>query len=274
MKTLRQVGLIVEGNSTRSLILRLPGLADEIGPIKATTARVARRVSNFLRAGEAVAGYEELDGCEVILMRIPDASVGRVVGEICRSELPLAGACFGLCETWLSSDALLPLKQRGAFVATVSPLPTQQRNWFGVEGGQAAINRIRRVLSHSDARTIELREGTKHLYFAATVLAATLPRALLTAAQQALRGSGVRGKHLGAVIEEMAHGMIGDMARGSRAGWSGPLIDCPPELVAAYVAQLRESTPELGQFLAEQIRLAKPFVPSRGHHEAKKRAAK
>jgi hypothetical protein len=109
MKTLRQAGLIVEGNSTRSVILRLPGIAAEIGPIKAATTRVARRVSNFFHAGDVVENYEELENCDLVLMRVPDESVTRIVREISASKLDASRISFALCESLLSSDILKPL---------------------------------------------------------------------------------------------------------------------------------------------------------------------
>ena len=270
MKTLRQVGLIVEGNSTRSVILRLPGIAEEIGPIKAVTTRVARRVSNFFRAGNVVENYEDLANCDLVLMRVPDESIPRIVHEIAASQLETSRISFVLCESWLSSDVLKPLSDRGAAVATVVSVPASARNWFAIEGDFAAAKRVKRLLVEAGARAIELRAGSKYLYFAATAFAQTLPRALFVAAQRALRIAGVSGRPLQTVIEEMAQGMFRDMSQGSRAGWSGPLLDCPEALAEGYVRHLRKTEPNLAGFLSEQLRLAPPFAPQRATRKSKK----
>jgi len=270
MKTLRQVGLIVEGNSTRSVILRLPGIAEEIGPIKAVTTRVARRVSNFFRAGNVVENYEDLENCDLVLMRVPDESIPRIVHEIAASQLETSRISFVLCESWLSSDVLKPLSDRGAAVATVVSVPASARNWFAIEGDFAAAKRVKRLLVEAGARAIELRAGSKYLYFAATAFAQTLPRALFVAAQRSLRIAGVSGRPLQSVIEEMAQGMFRDMSQGSRAGWSGPLLDCPEALAEGYVRHLRKTEPNLAGFLSEQLRLAQPFAPQRATRKSKK----
>ena len=270
MKTLRQAGLIVEGNSTRSVILRLPGIAAEIGPIKAATTRVARRVSNFFHAGDVVENYEELENCDLVLMRVPDESVTRIVREISASKLDASRISFALCESWLSSDILKPLSDRGAAVATVVSVPASARNWFAIEGDFAAAKRVKRLLIEAGAYAIELRPGSKYLYFAATAFAQTLPRALFVAAQQALRIAGVSGRPLGSVIEEMAQGMFRDMSQGSRAGWSGPLLDCPEELADQYEIHLRKTEPELADFLSQQLRLAEPYAPQRAIRKSNK----
>lgn len=270
MKTLRQAGLIVEGNSTQSVILRLPRIAEEIGPIRAATTRVARRVSNFFRAGNVVENYEDFADCDLVLIRVPDGSVPRIVYEISDSRLEISRTSFVLCESWLSSEVLKPLSDRGAAVATVVSVPASARNWFAIEGDFAAAKRIKRLLGDAGAHAIELRSGSKYLYFAATAFAQTLPRALFAAAQRSLRMAGVSGRPLKTVIEEMAQGMFRDMSQGSRAGWTGPLLDCPEELAEEYERRLQRIEPDLAAFLSEQLRLAEPFAPQRAVRKSKK----
>jgi predicted short-subunit dehydrogenase-like oxidoreductase (DUF2520 family) len=263
MKAPQQLGLVVEGNSTKSAILRFPDLGERIGPIKASSLSVAHRVSNFLRAGSAVATYDELEGCDLVLIRVPDQSVERVVNEIAGSKLDLRGVCFLLCETWLPSDALRPLESKGSLTATLLAIPAEDAQWFAVEGAYAAVKRVKRMLNTVGARVLELKSGTKQLYFAASAFAETLPRALFAAAQQSLRASGLSGNHLYAVIEEMAQSMFRDISRGSRAGWTGPLLDCPEDLAATYMQILRDTRPDLAGLLTEHLKLAEPFIKSR-----------
>jgi hypothetical protein len=129
-----------------------------------------------------------------------------------------------------------------------------------------AAKRVRRLLNSVNARTVELKPGTKHLYFAAAAFAETFPRALFAAAQKALRLSGVTGNHLYELVEEMAQSMFRDMDRGSRGGWSGASLDCPEQIASGYLSELRRSSPELAVLLSEHLRLAEPFVPPRSKH--------
>jgi hypothetical protein len=121
-----------------------------------------------------------------------------------------------------------------------------------------------------DASTVELKIGTKHLYFAASAFAETLPRALFAAAQRSLRRAGVAGNHLYLVLEEMAQNMFRDISRGSRAGWTGPLLDCPEEIAAGYLIRLQQTVPELATLLSEQLKLAEPFMLQRMNRRSKK----
>src|SRR5579875_1445654 len=133
MKKQLQVGLVVEGNSLHSDVLRLPKLSQELGPIKSATLRVSRRLSNMLRAGYAVSDYEELQTARLILLRIPDCAIARIVEELSECDLVFKDLAFVLCESWAMNDVLEPLRVRGAAVGTMVGVSSIQRNWFVVE---------------------------------------------------------------------------------------------------------------------------------------------
>jgi predicted short-subunit dehydrogenase-like oxidoreductase (DUF2520 family) len=251
------LGLVVEGNSTGSAVLRLPNITEELGPIKSAALRVARRLSNFLRAGYAVAEYQELQAARVILLRVPDAAVLRIVSELSEAELVFKELSFVLCESWLTSNVLEPLRRSGASVATLVGMPVRLRNWFALEGDPSAVRQVRRVIDQDGARTFELRPGTKPLYFAGQLLATTLPQPLIAAAQQALRSSGISGKHLSIVLEGMVHEMFSTFLKGARTPWGGPLAECSTETVNYHLEVLRRNHRDLAGLVDEQLASAR-----------------
>jgi hypothetical protein len=257
MKRPLQAGLIVEGSSTTSTVLRLPKIPEELGPIKSRNLQVARRLSNLLKAGYPVANYEALQAARLILLRAPDCVVPRIVDELCQSELVFKDLSFVLCESWLSTNTLEPLRSRGASVATLVDVPNGDRTWFVVEGQLAAVRQMRRLIELNEARALELRPGTKHFYFAATLLATTVPIPLFLAAQRALRGSGVSGNHLRTVLNEMAQSMFKSISKGARGFWGGPLSECSDETVTAYFEALRRSDPQLADIVTQELARAR-----------------
>jgi hypothetical protein len=257
MKRPLQAGLIVEGSSTTSTVLRLSKMPEELGPIKSRNLQVARRLSNLLKAGYPVANYEALQAARLILLRAPDCVVPRIVDELCQSELVLKDLSFVLCETWLSTDTLEPLRSRGASVATLVDVPGGDRNWFVLEGQLAAVRQMRRLIELNEARALELRPGTKHFYFAATLLATTVPIPLFLAAQKALRGSGVSGNHLRTVLNEMAQSMFKSFSKGPRGFWGGPLSECSDETATAYFEALRRNDPQLADIVTQELARAR-----------------
>jgi hypothetical protein len=253
MKNQLQLGLVVEGNSTESAVLHLPRLAEELGPVKSPVLRVARRVSNMLRAGYAVADYEELQAASLILIRAPDTAVPRIIDELRSSELVLKDLSFVLCESWLPSNKLSALTNAGAAVATLVRLPTHQGSWFAVEGEAKAVRQTRQFLDRNEVRSSELFPDSKHLLFASELLAAALPVPLLVTAQQALRASGISGKLLSTLLEQITQRMVCDFLKGARAYWGGPLMECAEETGRMYLDQLGQSHPAMLSLIEEHL---------------------
>ncbi len=255
MKKQLQLGLVVEGNSTKSAILRLPKLAEELGPVKSTALRVARRLSHMLRGGYAVSDYEELQAARLILLRIPDAAVPRVVEELGASELVFKDLCFVLCESWLTTESLEPLRMRGASIGTILNMPSTNQHWFVVEGDISAVRQVRRFIERNDARVFEIREGCKQLYFAAELLATGLTTPLFLVAQQALREGGICGNHLTVMLDEMAQKTFRDLLKGSRANFSGALEECSPAATKAHLDALRANQPDIAEVCGRTARM-------------------
>ncbi|MFL6354307.1 MAG: DUF2520 domain-containing protein [Bryobacteraceae bacterium] len=260
MKKPLQAGLIVEGNSTNSTLLRLPNIAEDLGPIKSRGLRVARRLSNLLKAGYPVANYKGLQGAQLILVRVPDSVVPRIVDELCQSDLVFRNLSFVLCESWLPVGVLEPLRARGASVATLLNLPNSGRKWFVVEGQLTAVRQMRRFIELHDARALELRPGTKPLYFAAVLIATTVPIPLFLAAQKALRRSGVSGNHLRTVLNELAQSMFKGFSKGARGSWGGPLTECSDATAETHFEALRHNDPQLADLVKEELARARRLM--------------
>jgi predicted short-subunit dehydrogenase-like oxidoreductase (DUF2520 family) len=249
-----QLGLIIEGNSTHSEILRLPSIVQELGPVKSSSFRVARRHSNQIRAGYPIAGYDELQLANLTLIKVADSSVSRVVEELCASDLPLRGSGFALCESWLPSTAFAPLTRRGANVATVLKLPSLSTPRFAVEGDGKAVRQTKRFLARNGARSIELSPEHKHLVFASELLAMSVPILLLTQAKQLLREAGLSGNVLWDVLDQMARKTVLDFSRGSRVEAGGPLAECPSETTKSQLALLERTQPSIASMIREHLR--------------------
>ena len=115
MKTDRVSGLVGAGGVTRSFLARMPKSLATLGPIKAASFRVARRLSNTLRAGYAVSDYAALQPCTLIWLAVPDPMLDRVVRDLC-ARTPLKG-----------TDALTRMGSVGGgrhFTANLTVTPT------------------------------------------------------------------------------------------------------------------------------------------------------
>jgi predicted short-subunit dehydrogenase-like oxidoreductase (DUF2520 family) len=253
-------GLIAEGDSRFSHLLRLPNISEDLGPVKSSSLAIASKLSNFLRAGYAVSEYDDLQAARVILVRVPDSTLPRIIDELYAAGLALSNYSFILCESWHTTEALRPLRQAGAAVATVVNVPADQRRWFLIEGDQIAVRQLRQFIDKTGARALEIRAGTKHLYFAAELLATALPMPTLIAAQQALRGTGLATHNLKTISEEMIQEMFRGFLRGAKMIWGGPLNECSPELAATHLEAVRESNPEIAAVIDAYLPYAREYM--------------
>jgi predicted short-subunit dehydrogenase-like oxidoreductase (DUF2520 family) len=263
MKKLLRVGLVVEGNATASAVLRLSSLVEELGPIKSSGLQVARRTSNFLRAGYGVTDYQDLECARLVLLRLPDDRVPGIVGELCETALPFSEMSFVLCESWLAADVLIPLRRSGAAIASVVNAGTVVQNRFVVEGDIAAVRKFKRLLDRAGAPAIELRQGTKPLYFAANLLSTAIPVPVFQLAQQALRDSGVSGNDLAGLMNDWTDVLVQSVRKGGRAAWGGALAECSEDIAQEQFRQLALQDPALAASLQEWLRLARRNMISR-----------
>jgi hypothetical protein len=211
--------------------------------------RLARRFSNLMQGGYPVAEYEELQMARLIFIRVPDCSVARIVEELCASDLTLNRLCFVLCETWLGSEALNPLKERGATIATLIHLPASERNIFVVEGQNMACRLTRRLIEQHEGRVFELKLGSKHLLYAAQLLSTVHATPLFTGAQQSLRAAGMSGNQLAALLEYVVQKMTREVIKGVRL----PVTSLPPdsnsELGSRFLAKLQHTQPAIAALI-------------------------
>jgi predicted short-subunit dehydrogenase-like oxidoreductase (DUF2520 family) len=256
MKKQMRVGLVVEGSATSSALLRLASLRDELGPVKAGGLQVARRVSNFLKAGYAVAEYRELEGAQLIMLRLPDSQTLRVVTELSESGLLFSEVSIVLCESWLTTDVLIPLRRKGAQIASLMNVGDLSENFFVVEGDAAAVRRVKRLLTRSPARVIELRAGTKPLYFAANLLSTAITIPIFQLAQQALRESGVLGNDLALLTAAWGDLFHDRVRKGARGTWGGPLAECSEAVATEHFRQLAVQHPAMAKALQDWLDLA------------------
>jgi predicted short-subunit dehydrogenase-like oxidoreductase (DUF2520 family) len=253
------VGLVIEGSYTASTLLRLSNLAVELGPIKSSGLQVARRVSNFIKGGYGVNSYSDLASARTILIRVPDESIGRVVRELCQSELNFQDHSFVLCETWAATEKLKPLKALGAITASLVALPTSQNRTFVMEGDVAVVRQMRRLIERAGAHSVELKSGSKHLLFAATVLCSAIPVSLLVMAQQLLRDGGVSGNQLSAALEEMSIEMLNCFMKGARMTWGGALADLLKSTDGDYWDQLEVTHQGIAQDLKQLVEMGRTY---------------
>jgi predicted short-subunit dehydrogenase-like oxidoreductase (DUF2520 family) len=143
---------------------------------------------------------------------------------------------------------------------SIGPL---SESYFVVEGDLPAVRKAKRLLERGGARVIELRSGTKPLYFAANLLATAITIPALQLAQQTLRASGVSGTDLELLTAEWSNLLLNRFKKGGRATWGGPLAECSQGVANEQFRQLGLQDPVLAASVHEWLNLARRQMEGR-----------
>lgn len=263
MKKQRPLALLVEGNASTSALFRLRHFGSLVGPVKSTSLAAARRFANTNRAGYGVGTFEELQDSRLLLVRVPDPAVRRVLDEIADSGLDFKRTPIVFCETWFGSETMSALRDLGADVATITAVPSQVGLSFIAEGDSRALRLVRQIVKDGSAAFIQIKPGSKALYFAAELLVTAMPLSYLSAAQRSLREAGLSGRPLARILDQLAATMLRNFRAGARIAEGGALANCLPELADEHLATAVAMVPGMEDLLGRALEKASDTIERR-----------
>lgn len=246
------MGLIGAGGVSRTFLARMPVLLSSIGPVKAASFRVARRIANSLRAGDAVMSYDGLAPCDLIWIAVPDSGLDRVSRELAAAT-PIKGKIAVLCGSSRDSFWPGPLLAGGALVATLNSVEESNERLFVAEGDPAAMRVLRRTIAAEKRKLIELRAASKALYLSGVHLATHLLLPWIAASVESLRDAGfsrVEATHLANVLgsrELRAYAKAGPKA------WSPDAANALRQSIARDLDTIRAVDPKLAALYSSGI---------------------
>lgn len=156
MKRIRSVALVCAGPISRGTVARLPGLADHLGWVKAPSFRLASRAVNALRAGVPVHEYEELKPADLIVVSVPRELEESTIACLASSGIDWRRKAAVVLDTLKESNALTPLIERGALLATLHPVGSAEDWTLVMEGQREAIKLMRRALKPAVSRAMQV----------------------------------------------------------------------------------------------------------------------
>lgn len=205
-------GLVSAGGVSKSFVARMPSLLRTIGPVKATSFRVARRIANSLRAGRPVEDYTALHQSAILWVALPEAALDRVLREM-SAEKSLAGKIVIVCGTARASQNLHPC------AATLDVIPGDE-SMLIAEGEEIALREMRRVAVADRRKLIEIPDAAKASYLAGVHLASDLLLPYFGAAVEMLRGAGFSRNQATRIAEGLGDRALRAYAKAGRKAWS------------------------------------------------------
>ena len=219
MKFAKKAGLAGAGGVGRMSLTRMPALLRHLGPVKSSTYRVARRLTNALKDGHAVRDYSEFVDCHAIWITGSEAWVGSSAAELAGS-IPLRGKIVILADAWCDSCGSSALCAAGAHTASLNAVEETRERLFIAEGHPEALRYLRGVLSTERRKLIEIEPSSKVLYFAGVQFGANLILPWIAAAVEALRAAGFSRQDATLLAQALGARALRGYGKGGRRAWN------------------------------------------------------
>jgi hypothetical protein len=254
MKVPLWVGLVAAGPVSPALAC-LPDLHTQLGPVTAASLRVASRIANQLKAGQA-ARISELQAASLLLVSGPEEAIPSLLALARGAEWEWKNKALVLLDTRLESKDLAEFAARGAAVGTLDLVDGFGEVRFCAEGDAAALRQLKRFLTAVGAPYFTVEQGKKQVFSAGLAFTGTLATPLLAAAVDCFRKAGLDPKQAATIAERTLLHTLRAWQKSGRQGWTGVLPQRDLESVRRQLAALKEENTILGAYFAETAYMA------------------
>jgi predicted short-subunit dehydrogenase-like oxidoreductase (DUF2520 family) len=220
MPSRHRYALFGAGAAARSVLAEMPLLHDELGPIAASTTKLAARLANVLKTGYAVRDLTSFNDCEVILVCAPDTGLARAVELLRESSIEWPFKVLLFCVSDVSGIDFSPFQQRGASVGSMNRIDGVEKLYI-IEGARDALREAKRLVKDLKGKPLELKPDGMPLFEAARTLSSSLFTPLVNSCVEWIRESGVESKEAARLAEKMLMWTLRTYLHSGRRGWSG-----------------------------------------------------
>jgi|HubBroStandDraft_6_1064221.scaffolds.fasta_scaffold162682_3 hypothetical protein len=258
MRKLPPLALLAAGKVTDFGILGIAAVRERLGPVKASSLRVASRMVNQIRAGHAVAGFDEFAKCRTILVCVPESKLTAAVQELALLDLDWRRKTVLLCNDW-TPDCRQgePLQRLGASAGVLLELGGEARPLYLLDGDARALREARKLFSGAPVNLIALTPGSKLSLLAALQCAGPLLYSLLRAGMECLQHTGLPAQIRGSLLQRSfartlrAHLNAGKKTQVDLRGiWDAGVLD-------------KQITPQLAMYLDQATLSASQYLSRR-----------
>lgn len=177
----------------------------------------------FIGQGKYCPTIGELQPADITFITTPDDLISITCEELSKNQFIKRGSVVLHCSGSLTSDALISVKEKDCYVASIHPMRSFAKpelsieqysgTYCAIEGDKEAIPNVRSLFNSIGSITYEIDKRKKSLYHAAGVFASNY---LVTLAQQALscmREAGIENEMAMHVITNIMRGTVSNLEK-------------------------------------------------------------
>lgn len=217
-------GVLGAGAVSASLVGRMASRSYEIGPVSATSYRVASRIANTLRAGYPVRNADELNEVPCVLFHAPPRQAPDLLEKLETAEIDWSGKALVFCDCVVDPGIRQRFRARAASTAVARQ--------FGIPGGiiveadreasgrnDPALRTVQRIARELRMKVFAITPGSENLFEAAMTLGSAALTPLIDGAATLLRGAGVRDIEAAQLASSLFERTARDYARSGKQSW-------------------------------------------------------
>jgi predicted short-subunit dehydrogenase-like oxidoreductase (DUF2520 family) len=179
--------------------------------------------AKFIGQGKYCPTIDKLPPADITFITTPDELISVTCEELSKNKFLQHDSVILHCSGSLNSDALIAIKEKGCYVASIHPMSSfaspelsivqYKGTYCAVEGDKEALSRVLPLFNSIGSITYEIDKSKKPLYHAAGVFASNY---LITLAQQAfscMREAGVENEMALRVITNIMQGTVSNLEK-------------------------------------------------------------
>ncbi|WP_298607150.1 Rossmann-like and DUF2520 domain-containing protein [uncultured Thiothrix sp.] len=225
-----------------------------IGQVLNTSLLSSQAAVRFIGQGQAIETISELKPADLYLLGCPDKALETCCAELAQTQVLREGTIVFHCSGAIASDILQPLKEQGAYIASVHPIksfaqPKQavlsfQPTYCGVEGDAEALAVLEPWFQQIGGISFKIDARQKTLYHAASVFACNYLVALQSISLRAFALAGVEQELALKILQPIVQDTVANLFKlGSVDALTGPIARGDAGVVAKQLAALKASLP-------------------------------
>jgi predicted short-subunit dehydrogenase-like oxidoreductase (DUF2520 family) len=268
-----EISIVGPGNlgTALALALKAAGYNVELLAVRSTRALSPhiRSLRRKLQARVVEIGTQPLT-TELVWITVPDDAIAEVAHTLAQNHNWKRKVVFHSSGA-LTSDELIPLRKKGAAVASVHPMMTFVRRSgpamagvaFAIEGDAAAVRLARSIVRELGGDAFAIEKRNKVLYHVFGSFASPLVIALMSSLEQVARAAGIKDTRIKRVMEPLLRQTLSNyLAQDAASAFSGPLVRGDVATVRKHLGELKQ-LPEARAVYVALAQAALNFLPVR-----------